>query len=89
MPGSHSLFSAIYERFGAHSVPMLYGGLDQASPLKLRQIVDKLKGPVRGPVSDPAFSYRNRAGELNDSDQAVIDELTGELKEDWEEESGE
>jgi len=68
---------------------MLYGGLDQASPLKLRQIVDKLKGPVRGPVSDPAFSYRNRAGELNDSDQAVIDELTEELKEDWEEERGE
>ncbi len=63
--------------------------LDQASPSLLQQIANKLAGPVLGPVNDPAFSYRNRAGDLNASDHAVIDELTEELKEDWEEGNGE
>jgi hypothetical protein len=63
--------------------------LEEASPSKLCQIVDKLKNPIRGPVYDPAYSYRNLSGDLNDTDQAIIDELTEELKEDWEEESDE
>jgi len=63
--------------------------LDQASPSLLQQIANKLAGPVLGPVDDPAFSYRNRTDNLNAIDQAVIDELTKELKEDWEEENDE
>src|SRR5574340_908653 len=53
--------------------------LDQASPSLLQQIANKLASPVLGPVNDPAFSDRNRAGDLNESDKAVINELTKDL----------
>lgn len=57
--------------------------LDNASPSKLRQVVDSIKAPFTGAVSDPAFAYRNRDGELDKEDQAIVDDLTDELQQDW------
>jgi hypothetical protein len=60
--------------------------LDNVSPSKLRQIVDAITAPFMGAVSDPAFAYRNRDGELNADDQAIADALTDELQRDWDDE---
>jgi hypothetical protein len=57
--------------------------LDNLAPSKLRQIVDALTAPYTGAVNDPAYSYRNREGELDTDDRGIIDELTDELREDW------
>jgi hypothetical protein len=57
--------------------------LDNLAPSKLRQIVDTLTAPFTGAVKDPAYAYRNRDGELDANDQGIIDELTDELREDW------
>lgn len=57
--------------------------LDNLAPSKLRRIVDTLTAPYTGAVKDPAYSYRNREGELDTHDQGIIDELTDELQEDW------
>lgn len=60
--------------------------LDNVAPTKLRQIVDSLKAPFTGAVSDPAYAYRNRDGELDSDDQAIVDRLTEDLQKDWSEE---
>jgi hypothetical protein len=60
--------------------------LDNLAPSKLRQIVDAIKAPFMRPVYDPAYAYRNRDGELDPDDQALVDTLTNELQEDWENE---
>jgi hypothetical protein len=57
--------------------------LDNLAPSRLRQIVDTLTAPFTGAVKDPAYAYRNRDGELDTNDQGIIDELTDELREDW------
>jgi hypothetical protein len=57
--------------------------LDNASPSKLRQIIDTLTGPFTGTVNDPSFAYRNRDGKLNPDDRDIMDDLTDELREDW------
>lgn len=57
--------------------------LDNLPPSKLRQIVDTLSKPFAGPVSDPAFAYRNRDRNLDAEDQDIINELADELGEDW------
>jgi hypothetical protein len=58
--------------------------LDNAPTSRLRQIVDSIKAPFTGSVHDPAFAYRNRDGKLHGNDQAIIEGLTDELEEDWE-----
>jgi hypothetical protein len=58
--------------------------LDNVPTSKLRQIVDSIKAPFTGAVHDPAFAYRNRDGELDSNDQAIMDNFTDELEEDWE-----
>jgi hypothetical protein len=63
--------------------------LDNAPPSKLRQIVDAIKSPFTGAVSDPAYAYRNRDGELDNDDQAIVDDLTDELQKDWDDEEKE
>jgi hypothetical protein len=63
--------------------------LDNLAPSKLRQIVDALSAPFTGAVKDPSFAYRNRDGALDTDDQAIIDELTDELREDWGADDGE
>jgi hypothetical protein len=60
--------------------------LDNIAPSKLRQIVDSIKAPFTGAVFDPAYAYRNRDGELDSDDQAIVDELTDELQKDWDDE---
>ena len=55
----------------------------------LRKIVDQVLQPVRGPVHDPAFAYRSlKEDEVTEKDRAILDELEGELKEDWSEDEG-
>lgn len=63
--------------------------IDDMPPSALRQIVDAIKLPFTGSVSDAQFAYRNRQGELDDHDQGLIEELTEEVQEDWGEESEE
>jgi hypothetical protein len=63
--------------------------LDDLAPSKLRQIVDALTAPYTGAVTDPAYAYRNREGELDTQDQGIIDDLTDELREDWNGDDGE
>lgn len=63
--------------------------LDNVAPSKLRQIVDAIKSPFTGAVSDPAYAYRNRDGELDNDDQAIVDDLTDELQKDWDDEEKE
>jgi hypothetical protein len=63
--------------------------LDNLGPSKLRQIVDALSAPFTGAVKDAAYAYRNRDGELDTDDQGIIDELTDELREDWDADDGE
>jgi hypothetical protein len=57
--------------------------LDNVPSSKLRQVVDAIKAPFTGAVSDPAYAYRNRDGELDNHDQAIVDGLADELQEDW------
>lgn len=57
--------------------------LDQASQPVLKRIIDKLTGPVLGPVDDPAFAYR-QTKELSEDDRAILDALSEELGKDWE-----
>lgn len=57
--------------------------IDNLAPSKLRQIVEGIKAPFTGAVHDPAFAYRNRDGDLDGNDQAIIDDLTDELEADW------
>jgi hypothetical protein len=59
--------------------------LEGAKAPFLKNIVETLKAPFSGPVSNPAFSYRDRT-DITDSDKAGIDELSDELSEDWEDE---
>jgi hypothetical protein len=63
--------------------------LDNVLPSKLRQIVDAINAPFTGAVSDPAYAYRNRDGELDSDDQAIVDDLTDELQKDWDDEEKE
>jgi len=63
--------------------------LDNLAPSTLRQIVDAIKSPFTGAVSDPAYAYRNRDGELDKDDQTIVDDLTDELQRDWDEEETE
>lgn len=57
--------------------------LDNETPSRLQQIIDAMKAPFTGPVNDPAFAYRNKKSELDTDDQAIIDDLTDELRQDW------
>ena len=46
--------------------------------------VDNVLQPVRGPVHDPAFAYRGlREDEVTEQDRDILDQLEGELREDW------
>lgn len=63
--------------------------LDNLAPSKLRQIVDAIKAPFTGPVFDPSYAYRNRDGELDNDDQAIVDALTEDLQKDWDDEEKE
>lgn len=63
--------------------------LDNASPSKLRQIIDTLTRPFTGTVNDPSFAYRNRDGKLNPDDRTIMDDLTDELRKDWDDEDPE
>jgi hypothetical protein len=63
--------------------------LDNVPSSKLRQIVDAIKAPFTGAVYDPAYAYRNRDGDLDRHDQAIVDDLTDELQKDWDEEERE
>jgi hypothetical protein len=63
--------------------------LDNMAPTKLRQIVEAIKAPFTGPVFDPSYAYRNRDGELNNDDQAIVDRLNEELQKDWDDEERE
>ncbi len=63
--------------------------LDNAPASVLRQIVEAIKAPFTGAVFDPAYNYRNRDGELDNHDQAIIDNLTKELQKDWDDEERE
>ena len=50
----------------------------------LHKVVDKVLQPVPGPVHDPAFAYRGlRADEVTGQDRDILDQLEGELTEDW------
>lgn len=57
--------------------------IDNMPPSKLRQIIEGIKAPFTGAVHDHAFAYRNRDGDLDNNDQAIIDDLADELEEDW------
>jgi len=57
--------------------------IDNLAASKLAEIVAAIKAPFTGAVYDPAFAYRNRDGELEEYDQAIIDDLTKELEQDW------
>src|SRR6266699_3071134 len=61
--------------------------LDDAKVPVLRQIVDAIKAPFAGPVNDPALAYRNRDGALDKDDEAIMDSLTDELRQDWDEDA--
>jgi hypothetical protein len=61
--------------------------LDDAKLPILRQIVDAIKAPFAGSVNDPALAYRNRDGVLDKNDQAIMDGLADELRQDWDEDS--
>lgn len=56
--------------------------LEGATAGMVQKLVEKLKKIVAGPVNDPAFAYHKRT-ELNESDRAILDELTNELQKDW------
>src|SRR5947208_1043663 len=49
--------------------------LEGAKATLLQNLVEKLKKPVAGPVSDPAYQYHKRT-ELTESDRAILDKLT-------------
>ena len=57
--------------------------LAETSEPVLRKIIDKLTGPVLGPVADPAFAYLQEK-ELSANDQKILDALADELSKDWE-----
>ena len=59
--------------------------LEGAKAPLLKRIVECLKPPTLGPVGDLSYSYRNRENVTEDDKQA-LDELAGELNEDWEDE---
>jgi hypothetical protein len=59
--------------------------IDNLPPSKPAEIVAAIKSPFTGAVYDHAFAYRNRDGELDEHDQAIIDRLADELERDWEE----
>jgi hypothetical protein len=61
--------------------------LDNAKLPILRQIVDAIKAPFVGSVNDPALAYRNRDGVLDKDDQAIMDGLADELRQDWDEDT--
>jgi len=58
--------------------------LNGAKPGVLQKLVEKLDKPVAGPVSDLMYAWRKRT-ELTEGDRAILDNLTDELQEDWEE----
>ena len=62
-----------------------HASLEGARPPLLKRIVESLKPPALGPVSDLSFSYRNRT-DVTEGDKRALDELAGELNEDWEDE---
>jgi hypothetical protein len=45
---------------------------------------EKLAAAFTGPVSDPVFGYRHLK-EVTANDKAILDSLSGELQEDWDE----
>ena len=58
--------------------------LDGADESTLRKIMDQVLKPVRVPVHDSAFPYRNlRESEVTEQDRDVLNELEEMLKEDW------
>ena len=62
------------------------GSKAQPEPRSATSIVKDLLVPERGAVSDPAFAWRDRAGELGAKDQKIVEDLEGELRKDWSEE---
>jgi hypothetical protein len=62
--------------------------LQGAARSALQQVVAKLRKPVLGPVSDPAYAHRHLTG-VTDEDRAVLDNLTKQLQKDWEKEKSE
>lgn len=60
--------------------------LDSLTTSKLSDIVNSIGVPFTGAVFDPACAYRNRDGELDDRDQAIVDALADELEKDWDKE---
>ena len=59
--------------------------LDGAKPGFLQELVEKLKTPFGGPISDTQYAYRNRE-ELSEGDKAILDDLKEELEKDWKKE---
>jgi hypothetical protein len=59
--------------------------LEGAKPPLLKRIVESLRPPTLGPVGDLSFSYRNRK-DVTEGDKKALDELAGELNEDWQDE---
>lgn len=57
--------------------------LDDLGSSKLRQMVDEICLPFTGSVNDAAYAYRNRDGKLDAEDQVIIDQLTDEVKGEW------
>lgn len=58
------------------------GNFAKATPSLLERIVEGLTAPVRGPIEDPAFAYRNRQ-ELSTKDLRLLEDLSNELRTDW------
>lgn len=55
-------------------------------PSSVASLVDGLLAPDRGAVNNPAVAWRNRAGELGETDQEIVEDLEDELRKDWSEE---
>lgn len=62
------------------------GSKAQPKARSVASIVEGLLAPERGPVNNPAFAWRNRAGDLGEKDQEIVEDLEGELRKDWSEE---
>jgi hypothetical protein len=59
-----------------------FARLDDAEPAYLLKIVEKLRRPFLGSVTDVAHAYRTISG-LTEQDQQILDALSAELEKDW------
>jgi len=62
--------------------------LEGASSSRLREVVDSVLRPFRGPTERLAFNY-HRLTNKSDRDERVLEELGEEVKRDWSEDDSE